>query len=218
MGKLESIWQALKQSLVTTLEELPQDDQITFRQPWLSAETRHLITESRSIKARGLDTSINRELYQSLKCEVQIATRRNKNSYLMNICSEIQNHAVNNNSKDPFMKIRSITQKFKPRHWAIKGQNCLNTELDKIASIWKDYCIRAPMLLSETWGITRKNRAYLEEVQVAIKKLREGKAAGLDKISAEVLQVLDNRGQKIMHTLCQKIWKTGLWPEDWSTA
>ncbi|KAF2903425.1 hypothetical protein ILUMI_02765 [Ignelater luminosus] len=53
---------------------------------------------------------------------------------------------------------------------------------------------------------------------VAIDKLREGKAAGLDRISAEVLQALDNRGQKIMHTLCQKIWKTGLWPEDWSTS
>ncbi|KAF2894250.1 hypothetical protein ILUMI_11923 [Ignelater luminosus] len=34
----------------------------------------------------------------------------------------------------------------------------------------------------------------------------------------EVLQALDNRGQKIMHALCQKIWKTGLWPEDWPTS
>ncbi|KAF2902555.1 hypothetical protein ILUMI_03630 [Ignelater luminosus] len=58
----------------------------------------------------------------------------------------------------------------------------------------------------------------LEEVQVAIDKLREGKAAGLDRISANVLQALDNRGHKIMHTQCQKIWKTGLWPEDWPTS
>ncbi|KAF2891226.1 hypothetical protein ILUMI_14947 [Ignelater luminosus] len=102
----EAIWQTLKQSLVTTLEELSQDDQITFRQPWLSVKTRHLIMERRTIKARGLDSSINRELCQSLNREVQTATRRDKNLYVKNIRSEIQNHAVNNNSKpvheDPF--------------------------------------------------------------------------------------------------------------------
>ncbi|KAF2886007.1 hypothetical protein ILUMI_20166 [Ignelater luminosus] len=197
----EVIWQALKQSLVTTLKELPQGDQITFRQPWISAKTRHLITERRSIKARGLDSSINRELYQLLNREVHTATRRDKN--LMNICSEIQNHALNNNSKDLFMKIRFIIQKFKPRHWTIKDQNCLATEPDKNASVWKDYCGNLYADPNATVGdlgdYEEEPDILLEEIQVAIDKLREGKAAGLDRISTE-------------------IWKTGLWPEDWSTS
>ncbi|KAF2881253.1 hypothetical protein ILUMI_24920 [Ignelater luminosus] len=120
------------------------------------------------------------------------------------------------------MKIRSITQKFKPRHWAIKGQNCLATELDKIASVWKDYCGNLYADPNATVGdlgdYEEEPDILLEEIQVAIDKLREGKAAGFDRISAEVLQALDIRGQKILHTLCQKIWKTGLWPEDWSTS
>ncbi|KAF2902809.1 hypothetical protein ILUMI_03377 [Ignelater luminosus] len=163
-------------------------------------------------------TGINRELHQSLNREVQTATRRDKNSYLMNICLEIQNHAVNTNLKDLFTKIRSIIQKFKPRHWAIKGQNCLATKLEKIASISKDYCGN---LYADPNATVEDLEDYKKEPDILRRgtsrnRQREGKAAGLDRISAEVLQALDNRGQKIMHTLCQKIWKTGLWPEDWS--
>lgn len=35
--------------------------------------------------------------------------------------------------------------------------------------------------------------------------MRDGKAVGIDLISAEVLKALDERGIKIMHFLCQKI-------------
>lgn len=219
----EAIWQALKESLVTTLEELPQEDQNALRQPWISAETYNLITERREIKAQGLDDSINRELYQALNREVQAASRRDKNAYLMNICSEIQSHADTNNSRDLFKKIRSITQEFKPRNWVIKDQyDRLATELDVIAAVWKDYCKNLfadpNAIVGDLGDYEVEPDILLDEVQVAIGKLRKNKAVGLDRISAEVLQALDDRGLKALHLLCQKIWTTGLWPEDWSTS
>ncbi|KAF2894048.1 hypothetical protein ILUMI_12125, partial [Ignelater luminosus] len=97
------------------------------------------------------------------------------------------------------MKIRSITQKFKPRHWAIKGQNCLATELDEIASVWKDYCgnlyADANATVGDLEDYEEEPDILLEEVQVAIDKLREGKATGLDRISAEVcrLSIIEDR-------------------------
>lgn len=55
-------------------------------------------------------------------------------------------------------------------------------------------------------------------MEAAINKLREGKAVGLDRVSAEVIKALDERGVKFIHRLCQQIWRTGVWPEDWSTS
>ena len=219
----EAIWQALKQSLVATLEEMPRENDITYRQHWLSAETRTLIEERRNIKSRGLNSSIDQALHQSLSREIQAASRRDLNAYLMNICTEIQTHSVTNNSRDLFRKIRSITRKFKPRHWAIKDQDDnLVTDLDKIASVWKDYCSN---LFADPNALVGGLEDYelepdilVEEVEAAIDKLREGKAVGLDRISAEVLKALDERGIKFVHMLCQQIWKTGIWPEDWSTS
>lgn len=220
---VEVTWQAIKQSLISTLEEMPPVDQVAHRQPWLSAETRQLIQERRIIKSRGLDSNIDRERYQSLNRAIQTATRRDINTYLMNICTEIQNHAVTNNSRDLFKKISSITRKFKPRHWAVKDRDDnLATELDKIAVVWKDYCENLyadpNAIVGNLGNYDQEPDILLEEVEAAINKLREGKAVGLDRVSAEVIKALDERGVKFIHRLCQQIWRTGVWPEDWSTS
>lgn len=113
------------------------------------------------------------------------------NSYFMNICTEIQNHAVSNKSRDLFRKIRAISRKFKPSHWAVKDENDhLVTELGKIRSVWKNYwesLYAGPKFIVEGLGNFEKEPdILLEEVEVAIHKLRESKSMGFDRISAEV--------------------------------
>ena len=122
-----------------------------------------------------------------------------------------------------FRKIHSITRKFKPRHWAVKDQDDnLVTELDKIVSVWKDYCgnlyADPNALVGDLGEYEEEPDILLDEVEAAIDKLRDGKAVGLDRISAEVLKALDERGVKYIHMLCRQIWKTGIWPKDWSTS
>ena len=41
------------------------------------------------------------------------------------------------------------------------------------------------------------------------------KASGGDKIPAELLQILKNDVVKVLHSICQQIWKIQQWPEDW---
>ena len=38
---------------------------------------------------------------------------------------------------------------------------------------------------------------------------------GGDGISAELFQILKNYAVKVLHSICQQIWKTQQWPEDW---
>ena len=41
------------------------------------------------------------------------------------------------------------------------------------------------------------------------------KASGGDGIPAELFQILKDDAVKVLHSVCQKIWKTQQWPKDW---
>ena len=44
------------------------------------------------------------------------------------------------------------------------------------------------------------------------------KASGGDGIPAELFQVLKNDAVKALHSICQQIWKTQQWPQDWKRS
>ena len=41
------------------------------------------------------------------------------------------------------------------------------------------------------------------------------KASGGDGIPVELFQILKDDAVKVLHSICQKIWKTQQWPQDW---
>ena len=44
------------------------------------------------------------------------------------------------------------------------------------------------------------------------------KASGGDGISAELFQILKDDAMKVLHSICQQIWKTQQWPQDWKRS
>ena len=44
------------------------------------------------------------------------------------------------------------------------------------------------------------------------------KASGGDGIPAELFQILKDDAVKVLHSICQKIWKTQQWPQDWKRS
>ena len=44
------------------------------------------------------------------------------------------------------------------------------------------------------------------------------KASGGDKSSAELFQILKDDAVKVLHSICQQIWKTQQWPQDWKRS
>ena len=57
-----------------------------------------------------------------------------------------------------------------------------------------------------------------EEVEWAIKNLKDGKAPGWDGLTAEMIKLSGEEGIDVYHHLCKKIWHTGKWPLDWKRA
>ena len=46
--------------------------------------------------------------------------------------------------------------------------------------------------------------------------MKDGKAVGVDDVSAEFLKMLDGRTMEKLIDLCKQIYKTGIWPEDFT--
>ena len=44
------------------------------------------------------------------------------------------------------------------------------------------------------------------------------KASGDDRIPVELFQILKDDAVKVLHSICQQIWKTQQWPQDWKRS
>ena len=53
------------------------------------------------------------------------------------------------------------------------------------------------------------------EVKWALESITTNKASGGDGIPAKLFQILKDDAVKVLHSICQQIWKTQQWPWDW---
>ena len=53
------------------------------------------------------------------------------------------------------------------------------------------------------------------EVKWALEGITRNKARVCDGIPAELFQILKDDAVKVLHSICQQIWKTQQWPQDW---
>ena len=56
------------------------------------------------------------------------------------------------------------------------------------------------------------------EVKWALGSITTNKSSGGDGIPAELLKILKDDAVKVLHSICQQIWKTQQWPQDWKRS
>ena len=56
------------------------------------------------------------------------------------------------------------------------------------------------------------------EVRWALESITTNKACGCDGIPVELFQILKDDAVKVLHSICQKIWKTQQWPQEWKRS
>ena len=56
------------------------------------------------------------------------------------------------------------------------------------------------------------------EIKRALGIITTNKTSGGDGIPVELFQILKDNGVKVLHSICQQIWKTQQWPWDWKTS
>ena len=68
-------------------------------------------------------------------------------------------------------------------------------------------------------GITHLEPDILEyEAKWVLGSSTINKASGGNEIPAELFQILKDDAVKVLHSICQRIWKTQQWPQDWKRS
>ena len=67
--------------------------------------------------------------------------------------------------------------------------------------------------------ITHLEPGILEcKVKWALGSITTNKASGCDGIPVELFQILKDDAVKVLHSICQQIWKTQQWPQEWKRS
>ena len=56
------------------------------------------------------------------------------------------------------------------------------------------------------------------EVKWALGSITRNETSGRDRISAQLFQILRDAAVKVLHSICQQIWKTQQWPQNWKMS
>ena len=56
------------------------------------------------------------------------------------------------------------------------------------------------------------------EIKWALRSITTNEASGSDRIPVELFQILKDDAIKVLHPICQQIWKTQQWPQDWKRS
>ena len=79
--------------------------------------------------------------------------------------------------------------------------------------------LTALIILIILYVITHLEPGILEsEVKWALESITTNKASGGYEIPVELFEILKNDAIKVLHSICQQIWKTQQWPQDWKRS
>jgi len=98
------------------------------------------------------------------------------------------------------------------------------TEVEDIKKRWQEYTeelyktdLHDPH--NHDGMITHLEPDILEgEIKWALGSITMNKASGGDGIPVELFQILKDDTMKVLHSICQQIWKTQQWPHDWKRS
>ena len=128
-------------------------------------------------------------------------------------------------TRDLFKKIRDIKGTFHAKMGSIKDRNGMDlTEAEDIKKTRQEYteelCKKDLYDPDNHNGvITHLEPDILEcEVTWALGNITMNKASGGDGIPVELFQILKDDAVKVLHSICQQIWKTQQWPWDWKRS
>ena len=182
---------------------------------WLSGEALQIVVKKREAKNKG-----EKERYKHLNAEFQRIARRDKKAFFSNQCKEIEENNRMGKTRDLFQKIRDTKGTFHAKVGSIKDRNDMDlTEADYIKR-WQKYTkqlykkdLHDPD--NHDGVITDLEPDILEcEVKWALESITMNKANGGDGIPVELFQILKDDAVKVLHSICQQIWKTQQWPQD----
>ena len=128
-------------------------------------------------------------------------------------------------TRDLFKKIRHTKGKVQAKMGTVKDRNGIDlTEAEDTKKRWQEYTeelfkkdLNDPNNCDSV--MTHLELDILEcKVKWALGSITMNKASGGDGVPIELFQILKDDAVKVLHSICQQIWKTQQWPQDWKRS
>ena len=126
-------------------------------------------------------------------------------------------------TRDLSKKIRDTKGTFHAKMGSIKNRNGMDLR-EEDTKTWQEYTeelykkdLHDPD--NQDAVITHLEPDILEcEVKWALESIITNKASGCDRIPVELFQILKDDAVKVVHSICQQIWKTQQWRQEWKRS
>jgi len=186
----------------------------------LSKEALQIAEKRREAKGKG-----EKESYTHLSAEFQTISRKDKKAFLSTNAKKTKENNRIRKTSDLFKKIKATKGTFHAKKGTIKDRNSkILTEAEDIKKRWQEYPknytkkdLNVPD--NQDGAITHLEPDILEcEVKWILGSITMNKASGGDGIPVDLFQILKDDAVKVLHSICQQIWKTQQWPQDWKMS
>ena len=162
-----------------------------------------------------------KERYKHLNAEFQSLAKRDKKAIHSDQSKEIEENNRMGKTRDFFKKVRIIKGTFHAEMGSIKDRNGMDLTGEEDIKRWQKYTEELYQKDLHDQGNHDGVITYLEpdilecEVKWALESITMNKASEGDGIPVELFQILKDDNVKVLHSVCQQIWKTRQWPQDW---
>ena len=126
-------------------------------------------------------------------------------------------------TRDLIKKIRATKGTFHAKMGAINDRNGMDLTEAKDIKKWQEYTEELYKKVHDTDnynGVITHLEPEIRELEVkwALGSITTNKASGGDGIPVELFQILKDNAVKVLHSICQQIWKTQQWAQDWKRS
>ena len=215
----DELWTEVRDIVQETgVKTIPKENKCK-KAKWLSEEALKIAVKRREVKSKG-----EKGRYSHLNAEFQRIARRDKKAFLGDQRKEIEENNRMGKTRDLFKKIRDSKGTFHAKLGSIKDRHVMDPTEAEYTKKWQEYTeelykkdLHDPD--NHNGVITHLEPDILEyEVKWALESITTNKASGGDGIPVELFQILKDDAVKVLHWICQQIWKTQQWPQDWKRS
>lgn len=223
-SNIEQTWMSIKTRIIHAAESTLGKRNMEKRKKWISDEVIEMIKERR--KYKNATDEEGKRRYRTIRNKINRKTRQDKESYMKEICENIELSMNKNQMEMAYSNIRRFFNDKRVKTMSIVDRgNKLVFDEDKIVEVWKEYIEklyageRHGLMLEEEREAEGENMGepiLEEEFRKALKELKGRKAPGIDNISGELLKGSGPELKKALFELVREIYDTGSLPEDFT--
>ena len=205
------------------------------KEQWISERTWETIKERKEVKKKMLQAKSERikqqlkDNYTALDKDVKRKAKLDKRNYIDNLATEAEDAAAQQDMGTLYRISKIMTGGYTSTDTPVRNQQgeVISSDEAKL-KCWKDHfekvlnredpTTEAEIQPAEVPLDINTEPPSVHEIRLAIKKLKSGKAPGIDGVQVELLKAEENKTPTLLTNILRKVWISETAPDDWKVG